>query len=83
MNTGLLVRFMQSDKFKSEQNEQDGAIFIDRDPAAFQVVVDFLRYGATTVPATLPATIKEKLLIDCDYYMLPDLRQVVANTVSA
>jgi hypothetical protein len=59
--------------------DERGAYMIDRDPAYFQVVLNYLRHGHL-----LPTrdTTDEGLLIEADYYHLPELSALIIRRLS-
>ena len=46
-HSGLLQFFMdmQNDKIFEDERDQNGYIFVDRDPDQFQIVLDTMRHG--------------------------------------
>lgn len=56
-----------------------GAYLIDRDPAYFQVVLNYLRHGYL-----LPTkdTLDEGLMVEAEYFHLPDLANCIIRRLS-
>jgi len=57
--------------------ERDGAFFIDRNGVAFEYVINYLRDGEAFVLPTV-ATELQQLVLDAQYYGLPDLANACA-----
>lgn len=56
--------------------DERGAYIIDRDPAYFQVILNYLRHGHLLLNRD---TTEEGVLIEADYFNLPELRQRLLN----
>ena len=57
-----------------------GAVFIDRDPTHFALILNYLRGGQ--LPSSLPILTLEALQNEADYYQLHDLSLLVAEWLS-
>ena len=57
-----------------------GAVFIDRDPTHFALILNYLRGGQ--LPSSLPILTLEALQNEADYYQLHDLAGLVAHRLS-
>lgn len=73
--TGLL-----SGRWDLKCSKTDGSIFIDRDPAVFGSVINYLRdypIPLATRMALLTPEEKELLVLDAEFYMIPQLAEYV------
>jgi len=57
-----------------------GAVFVDRDPTYFSLILNYLRGGH--LPASLPKLTLESLIDEADYYQLSALSGLVSNRLS-
>jgi hypothetical protein len=71
---------MFSGKYSTKPN-QDGMYFIDRNPAMFQTILDFLR-GEELYLREMNPKDKKQLLRDCQYYQIHDLEESMVSVTT-
>jgi hypothetical protein len=69
----LAAKFDPKSKFPSPM-ELDGGVFLDRDPATFHHVLNYLRNGCQ-VASNLPDEVLKDLRADADYFGLNGLKR--------
>lgn len=57
------------------QRDENGCIFIDRDPEVFKIIMNYLR-GYATIP-NLTLSLAHKILCDAEYYQLDSLAETM------
>jgi hypothetical protein len=60
------------------QIDDNGAVFIDRDPTHFRHILNYLRDG--TVPADLEQLGRQELMREADFFGLPELVGVLSGS---
>ena len=62
--------------------DANGHVFIDNDGSAFHVVLNYLRHGKLVTTDVELAQIHAQLLLDAEYYCLPELQSAVEERLT-
>jgi hypothetical protein len=64
-------------RYEIHPDTADGSYFIDRNPAVFPIILDFLRDGQNINIKSLTTSQLEQLRYEATYYQLPDLLDLI------
>ena len=80
----VLDRMFDEDASYGEPiHDDDGCIFIDGDPEAFPVVLNFLRYGRCVEASSMPSILANKVEAAADYFGLGGLAKACEGAAAA
>ena len=74
---GSLLAEMVTEAYHASASYLDGAVFIDRNPRCFEVLLDWLRDQSAPLPADVLT--QEALLRDAAFYRLPELTAALSR----
>ena len=77
-----MIGAMFSGEFTAAK-DANGHVFIDNDGSAFHVVLNFLRHSQLVVSDVELSQIHPQLLLDAEYYCLPELQSAVQQRMKA
>ena len=82
VSDSLLGKMFEDDSpYGEPEQDGDGNIFLDRDPASFRVILNYLRRGKLAAGANLSTALLLEVQADADFFCLTDLSEACESAL--